>query len=646
MMLATEFGERWFRVSPWFQRCVAAKNKWHDQVGHNVRFSGLGKYAFVVATLLFSANFLPLGNATSSHIEFFGYLTLIAIAATFLIGLGPGVVATAGMFLATIAWVDWDSAAVYQSHDTGFLFCALIFSNAVALRSTFWRVRAERQVAYSNRLSTQLKLLTDGAVHYALYMTDTTGRIAHWNLGAERFTGWISDEVMGNHITMLYADDPAMVENLIQAFTIAREQGSCEFDLEFRKKDDTTFLQNCVVTALYDANGELHGFAKLVRDVTFQRGHELALEQREAELRCILETAPEAVFVVDDSGAINYINAAASQMFGYAASALHSRPFHTMLIASKLTDSTSPTGSAKTLSHFDTSPVKLIARRRNGSHFPIEMSFARSVREHAAQTTIFVRDLTDEQATKARLEALQTEMLHGTRQSAMGAMASMMAHELNQPLTAIAAYMEGSAILLKRGDAIDRQKLDRVFKSTAAEAVRAGAIMHRLRNFGSHGDALLEVHGIEDIVSSSIALIRSVAETAAVTIRVDLAPDAGPVFADPIQIQQVLGNLCRNAVDSMRDSPNRILTISAFAVSALETQFKIMDTGPGIPEPLHEKIFDAFVTSKKMGTGVGLSICRTIVEAHGGKIWVDSSQPGGCLSFTLRRKKENALGNS
>src|SRR3546814_86010 len=140
----------------------------------------------------------------------------------------------------------------------------MVAANGVALKSTFWRARAERQGAYVNRLTEQLKLLTDGSVNYALYMTDVEGRVVHWNRGAERFTGWDSRDILNRPVSLLYSQHPDMEDNMAEAFALAKEHGSCEFDCHFIRNDRTGFMQNCVVTALRDSKGRLQGFAKLV----------------------------------------------------------------------------------------------------------------------------------------------------------------------------------------------------------------------------------------------------------------------------------------------------------------------------------------------------------------------------------------------
>ncbi len=601
-------------------------------------WSGAGRYLIGLAIMALTIGLFLWEGRMREAPDHYVVLTLVAIASIVLFGAGPGVLTTVGALAGAYLLVTMGVSDAQWRSSSAFLL-TLIAVNIVALRTTFWRARAEYHAAHVTRLVEQLKLLTDGAVHYALYMTDVSGRVVHWNKAAERFTGWSARAILHRHVALLYQGNTDMRSNLEQAFALAEEHGSCEFDYEFVRADGTSYLQNCVVTALYDNDGKLQGFASLIRDVTLERAHEVALQERENELRSILETAPDGVFVFNATGHIDYINKAASAMFGYNLVELKGKAFSSLLSVSFPGAAIASEQLVNVIDVAQTLQKTLVGRRRNGSNFPIEITFVRVETNGETHFTAFVRDLSEQEATKARLETLQAEMLHGTRYSAMGAMASMLAHELNQPLTALAAYMEGGAILLDRAQTSNNARLEKTFKLAAAEAVRAGAIMRHLRDFVSNGEAQLEIHEAGEVIRSSISLISGAAEKAHVQIMLDIDHEAGPIFCDAVQVQQVIGNLCRNAIDAMRGSPERLLTVRAFPVDELMTQFMIVDTGSGIPTEIRERLFDAFVSSKEEGTGVGLSICRTIVESHGGKIWVEPTPTGSCFCFSLKRKK-------
>jgi two-component system sensor kinase FixL len=219
----------------------------------------------------------------------------------------------------------------------------------------------------------------------------------------------------------------------------------------------------------------------------------------------------------------------------------------------------------------------------------------------------------------------------------MATFASSLAHELNQPLTAIASYCEGVADLLG-GDA-DSQQLGiarEALKEVASEAIRAGEIVRRMRDFISHGHTEFRLESLPKLVTEANALALVGSREHGIDVQVNLDPNADAVFVDRVQIQQVLFNLIRNAIEAMADSPARALTIASNAQPKGFVTIQVEDTGAGISHAVAPQLFRAFVTSKKAGMGIGLSICRTIVEAHGGRIWCEPAADGGAIFlFTL-----------
>ncbi|HET8535298.1 MAG TPA: ATP-binding protein, partial [Sphingomicrobium sp.] len=238
--------------------------------------------------------------------------------------------------------------------------------------------------------------------------------------------------------------------------------------------------------------------------------------------------------------------------------------------------------------------------------------------------------------TLLRLQDLQSELAHVGRVSEMGTLASSLAHELNQPLTAVASYCESARDLLG-GDmeeetiAMIREAMD----EAAKQSVRAGQIVRRLRDFMSHGETERHVESLQRLINEANALGLVGSREHGIDVQVSLDPRADLVFVDRIQVQQVLVNLIRNAIDAMVDAPVRKLSIRT-ARQAGFTRVTVEDTGSGINETIAEQLFQPFVTSKQNGMGIGLSICRTIVQAHGGRIWFEPGSNGGtAFHFTL-----------
>jgi two-component system sensor kinase FixL len=249
--------------------------------------------------------------------------------------------------------------------------------------------------------------------------------------------------------------------------------------------------------------------------------------------------------------------------------------------------------------------------------------------------TGFVRDLSERQVAEARLQELQSELVHISRLTAMGEMASTLAHELNQPLSAIANYMKGSRRLLEGNDeaAPVREAIDKA----ADQALRAGDIIRRLRDFVARGETERRVESLPKVIEEASALALVGSKEHDVRVRFLFDPAADLVLADRVQIQQVLLNLMRNALEAMAESPRRELTLSTAPRDDGMIELAVADTGPGLAEEVAEQLFQPFVTTKRHGMGVGLSISRTIVDAHGGRIWAERNVGGGTVfRFTLR----------
>jgi two-component system sensor kinase FixL len=272
------------------------------------------------------------------------------------------------------------------------------------------------------------------------------------------------------------------------------------------------------------------------------------------------------------------------------------------------------------------------ALHRDGNTFPIELSVGEAWSGGRRIFTGFIRDLTERQQTLLRLQDLQSELAHVGRVSEMGTLASSLAHELNQPLTAVASYCESARDLLRTEPHPETLEMVReAMDEAATQAIRAGQIVRRLRDFMSHGETERRVESLQRLINEANALALVGSREHGIDTHFSLDPRADLVFVDRIQIQQVLVNLIRNAIDAMIDSPVRRLSIRTKREDGL-TRVTVEDTGSGISETIADQLFQPFVTSKQSGMGIGLSICRTIVQAHGGRIWA-TSRDGGGASF-------------
>lgn len=358
----------------------------------------------------------------------------------------------------------------------------------------------------------------------------------------------------------------------------------------------------------------------------------------EALLHSILATVPDAMIVVDECGDILSFSAAAEQLFGFSGDeaigqnvailmpepdrAQHGNHMHRYMT----------TGDRRIIGIGRIT----VGQRRDGSTFPMELSVGEARTEHSRVFTGFVRDLTRRRATEVRLEEMQAELAHASRVSAMGTMASSLAHELNQPLTAVANYVEAARDLLDVPTAENVAIVRDALGDAAIQAVRAGQIVRRLRDFIARGDTDKCVENLRGLINGANALALIGVAELGIDIRLDIDKRIEGVLVDKVQIQQVLVNLIRNAVEALTDAPVRRLTISAILTADRMVQVSVVDTGPGLDPEVESDLFRPFVSTKDDGMGLGLSICQTIIEAHDGKIWLDKPSEGGtAFRFTL-----------
>lgn len=379
--------------------------------------------------------------------------------------------------------------------------------------------------------------------------------------------------------------------------------------------------------------GEMLHHARRAIDKT-----EDALYAREAHLRSILDTVLDATVVIEPNGSIVSFNAAAVRQFGYTEAEVTGKNVHILMPEPYHREHDGyiqrylATGEKRIIGV----DRVVVGRRKDGSTFPMKLAVGEMKSGGKTFFTGFIRDLTEREESAARLQEIQAELARLARLNELGEMASTLAHELNQPLAAIANYSQGCVRLLRDMDDAVAVRLKEALEETARQSLRAGGIIRHLREFVTRGETEKEPVDIRKLIEEAGALALVGSRERGVRSVFDFAPGAATVMVDSVQIQQVLINLMRNAMEAMRDSERRELVVRTSPGEDGSVIVEVSDTGPGISDEIAARLFQPFVTSKPAGMGIGLSISRRIVEAHGGELSASrNSQSGATFRFSL-----------
>ncbi len=356
----------------------------------------------------------------------------------------------------------------------------------------------------------------------------------------------------------------------------------------------------------------------------------------------LIGTAADGIMVIDEVGRVRVYNKACEVLFGYEPGEVIGQNVKMLMPEpyraehDGYIDRYKKTGEKRVIGI----GREVVGRRKDGSTFPMYLSVGEGRLGNDRIFVGIVHDVTERKMHGLRIQQLQNELFHALRINAMGQLSSTLAHELNQPLAAIMNYMNAAKRTLETGGTVERvvEMLDKA----AGQTARAGQIIRRMRDFIEKKEPNRVAEDLNGVISEAVALGLVGAADSDIDVKVELQPELPRLPIDRIQIQQVLVNLMRNAMDAVQQSRLRRLTIS----TKLENDFAVVgvaDTGPGLPEHVAERLFQPFVTTKAQGLGMGLAICRTIVEAHGGRLWAESNPGGGALFLFMLPVSEKEM---
>jgi two-component system sensor kinase FixL len=369
------------------------------------------------------------------------------------------------------------------------------------------------------------------------------------------------------------------------------------------------------------------------------------LVAREAHLRSILDAVPDATVVIDEKGIIKSFSAAAERLFGYKQSGVTGKNV-SMLMPSPYREE-----HDRYISRYLTTGEKRIigidrvvtGQRKDGSTFPMKLEVGEMRSGERRFFTGFIRDLTERQETEHQLQELQTELARLSRLTAMGEMASTLAHEINQPLSAISNYLQGCNRLLEPVEHPNVPKIRDALSETTKQTLRAGHIIRQLREFVARGETEKRPENLSKLVEEASALALVGAKDEGVKTVFRFASHTDAALVEKVQVQQVLLNLMRNAIEAMHGCERRELMVTTAPVDGDMIEVSVADTGHGLSKDIADRLFQPFVTTKPAGMGVGLSISKRIIEAHGGRMWAEPNEGGGTVfRFTLQSANEGS----
>jgi two-component system sensor kinase FixL len=363
----------------------------------------------------------------------------------------------------------------------------------------------------------------------------------------------------------------------------------------------------------------------------------------EAQLDALLDAAVDAIIVINWKGEIETFNQAARQMFGYRGDEVIGKNVNRLMPAPYAEN------HDQYLHNYLESRIPRIigigrqvqARRKDGEIFPIELSVGEVLKQQKPHFVGIIRDISDRMRAEQEAHEIRERLAHITRLGVMGEMASGIAHEINQPLTAITNYAQASVRLLQN-NAADTGEFIEILGKISQQAQRAGEVIRRLRSFIRKRESHREAVNIRQLILDTLAMTETDTRMLNCTTRVSLDDSYPKIVADGVQIQQVILNLIRNALDAMEDinRPEIYIGVKTLIKEGM-LEIEITDNGPGLPPERETELFKPFFTTKTSGMGMGLAISQTIINSHGGRLWFTRTESGGSnFHFTLPYAEE------
>lgn len=494
------------------------------------------------------------------------------------------------------------------------------------------RVRAEAAL----RVSEERLALATAAHEVGVFEWNIgTGRI-DWSPGAEERLGVEPGAIRDfeRWRALIAPDDVRRMLDSV-AETVASHAEKFSFRYHIQPPSGIRRAIEGSARCFYDTDGQLIRTVGVWLDTTERDEQEAALRAREAQLRSILETVPEAMVIIDEKGIIHSFSATAERVWGYRAAEVVGRNF-TMLAS----EDEGARYAAALRRYIETGETTALGRTvpgtgrtKDGRIFPAEIRVGVARTGGDLRITMFFSDISERLIAEERASDLNAELAHLSRQGAMSELAADLAHELNQPLTAVSNLLAAARIMTERGE--DPERALELLRMGGEQTIRAGEIIRRMREFVAKRDVEMRSEILDDLTRDAVDLVMVGTRPFDIDLECHFDPAAHCVFADRVQVQQVIVNLVRNAIEALRDQPRsrRHVIIRTRKLDGPVIEVSVSDSGSGLPADILETLYSRFSSTKeKSGMGIGLSISRRIVEAHGGTLAAEN-QPGGGATF-------------
>ena len=480
-----------------------------------------------------------------------------------------------------------------------------------------------------------------------IVLIDREGRITGFNPAAENVFGWREDEVRGERVSILmpgpYRDEHDGYMNRYLDTGQRRIIGIGR-EVVARRRDGSTFPIDLSVGEF--VSGDEHGFVGILRDITGRKAQEAELRRTTEELRLIFEQTPTALAILDADGRIVDANRACESLLGFDADTLRGRR-HGELLAEADRDAVDSGLAAVIAGSSENLSRDVQYRRRDGSSLAA-LLHAGIARDLAGAPLLAICEIVDRsQLFEATREAedLRTRLAHVARIGTLGEMVSGIAHEVNQPLTAIANYANAARRFVLSGNS-DPAELAAILDKIATQAERAGQVIRGLRNLTRRRDAVREVLHCAALIAEVARLVDFELRARGWRLVTRITGSLPPVRGDGVQIQQVLLNLIRNGIEAMAESATGdVIEVAASAVDSGAVEICVRDSGPGLARDVEDRLFEPFFTTKAQGMGLGLSICQSLMRAHDGDLRYQRGSSGGA-EFIMRLPAATALEDS